>query len=279
VAGLQAQSGPVAEGGPALTFDRRRVDVPIVYLAERLTLLPGEDESKRAGAAGNRTRFREPGTRFDCGVLVEAAGVELDGVLRIRRVSAFRPRIALAQHAPSADHAFQTPNSAPAAAQRDTANPDGGCAKRHVGFPGHPGSRATESRDLRGQYRPRGIVSREHVFDAQRGQRDVLGRSERREDAEERQFAVGSCVTGGQERSLRCSPRPVNGLFAKPGLQERLIRIHTWLQGGTRGRFMAKVRQKRRPDLGEILRALSNRRSSPAGHALPAASPGSLDRC
>jgi len=156
--------------------------------------------------------------------------------------------------------------------------PTGAALRRHVGLSNHPGSRATESRDLRGQYRPRGIISREHVFDAQRGQRDVLGRSERREHAEERQFAVGSCVTGGQERSLRCSPRPVNGLFAKPGLQERLIRIHTWLQGGTRGRFMAKVRQKRRPDLGEILRALSNRRSSPAGHAVSAASPGSRDR-
>jgi hypothetical protein len=75
-----------------LTFDRRRVDVRTVYLAEGLTLLPGEDEDERAGAAGNRTRSRDPVVPFDCGVLVEAAGAGRDSVIRNRPDSGYWPK-------------------------------------------------------------------------------------------------------------------------------------------------------------------------------------------
>ncbi len=46
--------------------------------------------------------------------MVEAAGVGLDTVFRNRPILAFSPRIAPAQHARSAEHAFHSPKSAPA---------------------------------------------------------------------------------------------------------------------------------------------------------------------
>jgi hypothetical protein len=46
--------------------------------------------------------------------LVEAAGVGLGSVFRNRPVPAFSPKIAPAQHARSAEHAFHSPKSAPA---------------------------------------------------------------------------------------------------------------------------------------------------------------------
>ena len=46
---------------------------------------------------------------------MEAAGVELDRPIRNRPVSAFSLKTATAQHAYSAEHAFHSPKSAPAA--------------------------------------------------------------------------------------------------------------------------------------------------------------------
>ena len=76
--------------------------------------------------------------------LVEAAGVELDTVFRNRPVSASSPKIAPAQHARFAEHAFHSPKSAPAARGFDPApaqramirsNPETMSARDYAGAP------------------------------------------------------------------------------------------------------------------------------------------------